>query len=150
VVVAGSIGVSPAIPQQFGQTINGLLSEVFSATWYNPSIPGVATFTSAMKKYSPANVQNAEALSGWANMLMFAGAIDKLGKADPTPANIIKAGNTMSGYTGQGMFPPVTFPAMHTKLNPCFSIAEVVGGKWSIVTGDQSNPFVCGDAVPAA
>ena len=150
VVVAGSIGVSPAIPQQFGKTINGLLSEVFSATWYNPSIPGVATFTSAMKKYSPANVQNAEALSGWANMLMLAGAIDKLGKNDPTPANIIKAGNSMSGYTGQGMFPPVTFPAMHTKLNPCFSIAQVVGGKWSIVTGDQANPFVCGDSVPAA
>jgi branched-chain amino acid transport system substrate-binding protein len=150
VVVAGSIGVSPAIPQQFGKTINGLLSEVFSATWYNPSIQGVATFTSAMKKYSPANVQNAEALSGWANALMLAGAIDKLGKSDPTPANIIKAGNTMAGYTGQGMFPPVTFPAMHTKLNPCFSIAQVVGGKWSIVTGDQANPFVCGDAVSAS
>jgi branched-chain amino acid transport system substrate-binding protein len=150
VVVAGSIGVSPAIPQQFGKTINGLLSEVFSATWYNPGIPGVATFTSAMKKYSPANVQNAEALSGWANMLMLAGAVAKLGSSAPTPANLIKAGNTMSGYTGQGMFPPVTFPAMHTKLNPCFSIAQVVGGKWAIVTGNQANPFVCGDAVSAS
>ena len=39
-VVAGSIGVSPAVPQQFGSTIDGLLSEVFSATWFNPQHPG--------------------------------------------------------------------------------------------------------------
>jgi branched-chain amino acid transport system substrate-binding protein len=149
-VVAGSIGVSPAIPQQFGTTINGLLSEVFSATWYNPQVPGIAAFTAAMKKYSPANAQNAEALAGWANMVMFAGAIDKLGSAAPTPANIIKAGNTISGYTGDGLFPPVTFPKMHTQLNPCFSLAQIVNGQWKIVTGNATNPFECGVAESAS
>ena len=148
-VIAGSIGVSPAIPQQFGSTINGLLSEVFSATWYNPSIPSVQTFTSAMKQYSPSNVQNAEALAGWANMLMFAGAIQQLGSDAPTPQNITKAGNTLTNYTGQGMFPPVSFPADHTQLNPCFSLAQIVAGQWKIVTGNATNPFACGVAVSA-
>jgi len=149
-VVAGSIGVSPAIPTQFGKTINGLLSEVFTATWYNPQGPGIVTYTAAMKKYSPANVQNAEALSGWANMVMFQGAINQLGKKSPTPANIIAAGNTISGYTGDGLFPPVSFPAMHTQLNPCFSLAQIVNGQWKIVTGTATNPFACGAAESAA
>lgn len=149
-VIAGSIGVSPAIPQQFGSSINGLLSEVFSATWYNPGIPAMQTFTAAMKQFSAANVENAEALAGWANMLMFAGAIDQLGSNSPTPANITAAGNKISNYTGDGMFPPVTFPAMHTQLNPCFSLAQIVNGQWKVVTGNASDPFVCGDAVSAS
>lgn len=149
-VIAGSIGVSPAIPQQFGSSINGLLSEVFSATWYNPNIPAMQTYTAAMKQFSPSNAQNAEALAGWANMLMFAGAVQQLGSADPTSANITAAGNKISGYTGDGMFPPVTFPDMHTKLNPCFSLAQIVGGQWKIVTGNDANPFVCGDSVSAS
>jgi hypothetical protein len=103
-----------------------------------------------MKKYSPANVQNAEALSGWANMVMFQGAINQLGKKSPTPANIIAAGNTISGYTGDGLFPPVSFPAMHTQLNPCFSLAQIVNGQWKIVTGTATNPFACGAADSAA
>jgi branched-chain amino acid transport system substrate-binding protein len=149
-VVAGSIGVDPAIPQQFGKTIDGLLSEVFSATWYNPKVPGIATYTAAMKKYSPANVQNAEALSGWANMVMFQGAINQLGSKSPTPANIIAAGNTISGYTGYGLFPPVTFPKMHTQLNPCFALAQIVNGQWKIVTGTATDPFACGIAESAS
>jgi branched-chain amino acid transport system substrate-binding protein len=150
VAIAGSIGVDPGIPQQFGTTINGLLSEVFSATWYNPAIPAIKTFTAAMKQYSPSNVQNAEALSGWANMVMFQGAIDQLGSNQPTAANIVAAGNKISNYTGDGLFPPVSFPAMHTQLNPCFSLAQIVSGQWKIVTGDSSNPFTCGDAVAAS
>jgi branched-chain amino acid transport system substrate-binding protein len=149
-VVAGSIGVDPAIPTQFGKTINGLLSEVFSATWYNPQVPGVATYTAAMKKYSPANAQNAEALSGWANMVMFQGAINQLGSKAPTAANIIAAGNTISGYTGYGLFPPVTFPKMHTQLNPCFALAQIVDGQWKIVTGTATDPFACGLAESAS
>jgi branched-chain amino acid transport system substrate-binding protein len=149
-VVAGSIGVSPAIPQQFGSTINGLLSEVFSATWYNPTIPAMQTFTSAMKQYSPSNVQNAEALSGWANMLLFAGAIQQLGSNAPTPQNIATAGNTLKNYTGQGMFPPVSFPADHSQLNPCFSLAQIVSGQWKIVTGNATDPFACGVAVSSS
>jgi len=148
-VVAGSLGVSPAIPQQFGKTINGLLSEVFSATWYNPQVPGIQTYNTAMKASSPSNVQNAEALNGWANMMMLKGAVDQLGKNSPTPANLIAAGNKMSGYTGDGLFPPVTFPKMHTQLNPCFALAQIVNGQWKIVTGNATNPFECGVGEPA-
>lgn len=148
-VVAGSLGVSPAIPQQFGKTINGLLSEVFSATWYNPQVKGIQTYNSAMKTYSPSNVQNAEALNGWANMMMLKGAVDLLGTNSPTPANLIAAGNKMTGYTGDGLFPPVTFPKMHTQLNPCFALAQIVNGQWKIVTGNATNPFECGVGEPA-
>jgi branched-chain amino acid transport system substrate-binding protein len=149
-VITGELGISPAITQQFGSSINGLVSEVFTATWLNPSIPGIAAFTAAMQQFSPSNVQNAQALAGWANMEMFAGAIQQLGSNSPTPKNITAAGNTLTNYSGQGVFPPVTFPAMHTQLNPCFSLAQVVNGQWKIVTGNTSDPFVCGTAVSAS
>jgi hypothetical protein len=83
-------------------------------------------------------------------MEMFAGAIQQLGSNSPTPKNITAAGNTLTNYSGQGVFPPVTFPAMHTQLNPCFSLAQVVNGQWKIVTGNTSDPFVCGTAVSAS
>ena len=149
-VITGELGISPAITQQFGNSINGLVSEVFTATWLNSSVPAVQAFTSAMQQFSPSNVQNYQALAGWANMEMFAGAINQLGSNTPTAKNITAAGNTINNYTGQGMFPPVSFPAMHAQLNPCFSLAQVVNGKWQIVTGSASNPFVCGAAVSAS
>ncbi len=148
-VITGELGISPAITQQFGSSINGLVSEVFTATWLNSSVPAIQAFTAAMQRYSPSNVHNYQALAGWANMEMFAGAIGQLGSNPPTAKNITAAGNTIKNYTGQGMFPPVTFPAMHAQLNPCFSLAQVVNGQWQIVTGSASNPFVCGTAVPA-
>ena len=53
VVLNGSLGYSPDIPKQFGSSVEGLTSEVFTATWLSPAIPGVKTYMDAMTKYAP-------------------------------------------------------------------------------------------------
>src|SRR5215207_4014610 len=76
VVLNGSLGYSPDIPKQFGSSVEGLTSEVFTATWLSPNIPGVKLYMDAMTKYAPESLENNSALSGWATMLLFGGAID--------------------------------------------------------------------------
>jgi branched-chain amino acid transport system substrate-binding protein len=149
-VITGELGIDPAITSQFKSSVNGLLSEVFWATWLTPQVPAIQTFTAAMTQYSPANVQNYQALEGWSEMEMFAGAVQALGSNAPTAKNLITAGNTLTNFTGDGMFPPVSFPADHTQLNPCFTLAQVVGDQWTVVTGTASDPFACGQAVSSS
>jgi len=149
-VLNGTLGFTPAIAQQFGSAAQGLLSEVFSATWLSSTIPGVKTYLAAMRKYAPANVENSQALNAWTAMLVLAGAVAKLGNSAPTKQNLINAGNALKNYTGDGMLQPVTFPAMHTTLAPCLAIGQLTGGQWKVVTGSADNPFVCGAGVPAS
>ena len=67
VVLNGSLGYSPDIPKQFGSSVESLTSEVFTATWLSPSIPGVKTYMDAMTKYAPDSLENNSALTGWAH-----------------------------------------------------------------------------------
>ena len=53
IVLNGSLGFSPEIPEQFGPSVEGLTSEVFTATWLSPDIPGVKLYMEAMSEYTP-------------------------------------------------------------------------------------------------
>jgi branched-chain amino acid transport system substrate-binding protein len=144
IVLNGSLGFSPDIPKQFGSAIEGLTSEVFTATWLSPSIPGVKSYMDAMTKYAPASLQNNSALVGWATMLLFGGAIDKVAGDAPTRENIAAAANTLKGFDGDGLMQPVTFPDMHTSMAPCMGFGQVKGGEWKLTAGTDTNPFLCG------
>jgi branched-chain amino acid transport system substrate-binding protein len=144
IVLNGSLGFSPDIPKQFGSAIEGLTSEVFTATWLSPSIPGVKNYMDAMTKYAPASLQNNSALVGWATMLLFGGAIDKVAGNAPTRENIAAAANTLKGFDGEGLMQPVTFPDMHESMAPCMGFGQVKGGEWKLTAGTDTNPFLCG------
>jgi len=149
VVLNGSLGYSPDIPKQFGSSVEGLTSEVFTATWLSPSIPGVKTYMDAMNKYSPDSMENNSALSGWGTMLLFGGAINTVGSQAPTRENIAAAANTLQNFTGDGLLQPVSFPQMHESMAPCMGFGQVQSSAWKLTAGTATNPFLCGTPVAA-
>jgi branched-chain amino acid transport system substrate-binding protein len=149
VVLNGSLGYTPDIPKQFGSSVEGLTSEVFTATWLSPNIPGVKLYMDAMTKYAPDSLENNSALSGWATMLLFGGAIDAVAGKAPTKENIAAAANTLKNFNGDGLMQPVTFPDMHESMAPCMGFGQVQSGAWKLTAGTDTNPFLCGTPVAA-
>jgi branched-chain amino acid transport system substrate-binding protein len=149
VVLNGSLGYSPDIPKQFGSSVEGLTSEVFTATWLSPTIPGVKSYMDAMTKYAPDSLQNNSTLTGWATMLLFGGAIEKVAGQAPSRDNIAAAANTLKNFDGDGLMQPVTFPDMHESMAPCMGFGQVKSGAWKLTAGTDSNPFLCGTPVAA-
>jgi branched-chain amino acid transport system substrate-binding protein len=149
IVLNGSLGFSPDIPKQFGSAVEGLTSEVFTATWLSPNIPGVKDYIDAMTKYAPASLQNNSALVGWATMLLFGGTIDKVAGDAPSRENIAAAANTLKKFDGNGLMQPVTFPDMHESMAPCMSFGQVKSGEWKLTAGTDTNPFLCGTPTAA-
>jgi branched-chain amino acid transport system substrate-binding protein len=149
VVLNGSLGYTPDIPKQFGSSVEGLTSEVFTATWLSPNIPGVKTYMDAMTKYAPDSLENNSSLSGWATMLLFGGAIEAVGGKAPTRENIAAAANTLKNFDGDGLMQPVTFPDMHESMAPCMGFGQVQSGAWKLTAGTDTNPFLCGTPVAA-
>jgi len=149
VVLNGSLGYSPDVPKQFGSSVEGLTSEVFTATWLSPSIPGVKLYMDAMNKYAPDSLQNNSALTGWATMLLFGGAIEKVAGQAPSRENIAAAANTLKNFNGDGLMQPVSFPEMHESMAPCMGFGQVQSGAWKLTAGTDTNPFLCGTPVAA-
>jgi ABC-type branched-subunit amino acid transport system substrate-binding protein len=150
VVLNGSLGYSPEIPKQFGSSIEGLTSEVFTATWLSPSIPGVKLYMDAMTQYAPDMLENNSALTGWATMLLFGGALQALGAEKPTIESISAAANTLQDFDGDGLMQPVSFPQMHESMAPCMGFGQVKSETWVLTAGTDTNPFICGTPVAAS
>jgi branched-chain amino acid transport system substrate-binding protein len=150
VVLNGSMGFSPDIPKQFGPSVEGLTSEVFTATWLSPDIPGVKQYMDAMNKYDPASLENNSALTGWATMSLFGGALAKLGAQAPTRDSIAAAANTLKAFDGDGLMQPVTFPDMHESMAPCMSFGQIQNGAWKLTAGTATSPLICGTPVAAS
>jgi branched-chain amino acid transport system substrate-binding protein len=149
IVLNGNLGFSPDIPRQFGSSVEGLTSEVFTATWLSPSIPGVKRYMEAMRAYAPDMLENNSALIGWAMILLFGGVLDKLGADEPTRENIVAAANTLKDFDGDGLMQPVTFPDMHESMAPCMGFGQIQGGEWKLTAGTDTDPFLCGTPVAA-
>ena len=150
IVLNGSLGFSPDIPKQFGDSVEGLTSEVFTATWLSPTIPGVKLYMEAMNKYAPDSLENNSALTGWGTMDLFGGALAALGAEAPTKENIAAAANTLQDFTADGLLQPVSFPQMHESMAPCMGFGQVKNGTWTLTAGTADNPFLCGTPVAAS
>src|SRR4051794_13398365 len=148
-VLNGSLGFSPDITKQFGSAVEGLTSEVFTATWLSPTIPGVKAYMDAMNQYAPDSLENNSALTGWATMQLFGGAIGAMGAKAPTKENIAAAANTLKNFNGDGLMQPVTFPEMHESMAPCMGFGQVQSGQWKLTAGTDTNPFICGTPTAA-
>jgi branched-chain amino acid transport system substrate-binding protein len=149
IVLNGNLGFSPDIPEQFGPAVEGLTSEVFTATWLSPKIPGVRSYVEAMQQHAPDMLENNSALIGWATMVLFGGALKRLGADEPTWENIAAAANTLRDFDGNGLIQPVTFPDMHESMAPCMGFGQIQGGEWKLTAGTETDPFVCGTPVAA-
>jgi branched-chain amino acid transport system substrate-binding protein len=150
IVLNGSLGFASDIPKEFGPAVEGLTSEVFTATWLSPTIPGVKTYVEAMHEYAPDMTENNFAMTGWAMMVLLGGALGQLGADEPTRENIAAAANTLEDFDGDGLMQPVTFPDMHESMAPCMSFGQIQGGEWTLTAGTATDPFVCGTPVAAA
>ena len=145
IVGTGIIGFDPQVPKQFGSAANGLESQLYSASWVNPNVPGVQTYLAAMAKYQPSQEYNQQALYGWDSMVNLGGALQALGSKPPTRANIVAAGNSVANFTGDGILQPLSFPAFHTNPPLCIVEGKLESGKWVSISGTSANPFTCGE-----
>ena len=82
-------------------------------------------------------------------MMLFGGALEKLGADEPTRENIAAAANTLQDFDGDGLMQPVTFPEMHESMAPCMGFGQVQGGEWKLTAGTETDPFLCGTPVAA-
>jgi branched-chain amino acid transport system substrate-binding protein len=149
IVLNGSLGFTPEIPEQFGDSVEGLTSEVFTATWLSPDIPGVQLYMEAMEEHNPDYLENNSALSGWVTMTLFGGALAQLGAEEPTREAIAAAANTLQDFTGDGIMQPVSFPEMHESMAPCMGFGQLQEGVWVLTAGTPMDPFLCGTPVAA-
>ncbi len=123
---------------------------MFTATWLSPTIPGVKLYMDAMNQYAPDSLENNSALTGWATMTLFGGAMRQLGATEPTQENIAAAANTLQGFTGDGLLQPVTFPEMHSRWRRAWASVRCKSGAWKLTAGTADNPFLCGTPVAAS
>jgi ABC-type branched-subunit amino acid transport system substrate-binding protein len=88
---------------------------------YAYSSPAFQTFLSDMAKYQSSAETNDYALSAWVGMREFADVMSK--STEPlTRAGVIAAFSSLSGYTMEGLIPPLDY----TKPNPVKSFARLV------------------------
>ena len=104
----------------------------------------------AMTEYAPESLENNAALTGWATMMLFGGALDERSAPRRRPSeSIAAAANTLKDFDGDGLMQPVTFPAMHESMAPCMGFGQVQTGEWKLTAGTDTDPFLCGTPVAA-
>lgn len=131
------------IPQQFGPGVDGYVYQAFIAPTFS-STPGVLAYQAAMHKYQPSTDYHLfNGLIGWNMASLLGAAIQALHGAAVTKASLTTAGNTIKNYTGEGLVPPLSYPTARTTGVSCSSFSQVMGGKWTILSGNPSAPFFC-------
>ena len=140
--VASGNGYQQDLPQQFGPALNNFTFSFFTAPM-TVNTPGMKNYLAAMKKWYPKDEYNSESLIGWVSAALIQGGVDKLGSQPVTRASLVKATNTLTDYTGNGVLPPVSFPAFHTEATNCFAFVQVQNQKWVQISGNKTNPFFC-------
>ena len=126
VVLNGSLGYSPDIPKQFGSSVEGLTSEVFTATWLSPSIPGVKLYMDAMTQVRPGQPrEQLRAHRVGARCCCSVEPSRRSAARRRRRENISAAANTLQNFNGDGLMQPVSFPQMHESMAPCMGFGQV-------------------------
>ncbi len=152
-VGAGNIWVADGsdyqqnLPEQFGAALNNYTFYFFTAP-FTASTPGMQHYLATMKKTSPSNEYNFNALVGWASAALLQGGLEKVGSGAVTRASLTKATNELKNYTGDGILAPVSFPLFHTQATECFAFVQVQNQKWVDFSGTKASPFYCAPPLP--
>jgi ABC-type branched-subunit amino acid transport system substrate-binding protein len=142
VPVVDPVDSGPAVTNQYGSSVNQLISAEFYASPYATGDKGVNEYLAAMKQYEPTSQTDCFCEKGYAEMRWALHALGQL-HGQPTQASYIQALNSTQGYDVDGLVPPIEFPQFHTQGSLCLSYSVIRNGQWvSLYNG--SNPYLCG------
>jgi branched-chain amino acid transport system substrate-binding protein len=120
----------------------GSLATAQNANPYDTSLPAVAAFQAALKKYVPGVVGGPSFSFGlmfpWAGAELFEAAA-KAGQLTPssTPADVKKGLYALRNETLGGLAPPLTFTAGKPAFVACYFTEKVQGGTLASTNGDK-------------
>jgi branched-chain amino acid transport system substrate-binding protein len=145
VAQAGSLSpTSLSDPQQAGS-----VATAPDANAFDTSLPAVASFQAALKKYSPGLVGSPSfsfvLVFQWAGDQLFAAAA-KAGHLTPTstPAEVKKAMYSLKNETLGGLAPPLTFTPGKPAFIPCYFTQKIQNG--TLVSTNANKPVCLGAA----
>jgi ABC-type branched-subunit amino acid transport system substrate-binding protein len=107
--------------------------------------PGLKTYLTVMNKYEPAYVKDETALQGWYSAALFVQGVKMAGN-NLTQANVIKADNSITSFTANGLLAPTNWrDAGHAGHKPpyCGAVIKVSGDKYVPALNTGKNVFNC-------
>jgi ABC-type branched-subunit amino acid transport system substrate-binding protein len=113
--------------------------------------PGLKTYITEMTKYEPNYVQDEVAIQGWESAVLFVDGVKAAGK-NLTQAAVIKADNSLSAFTANGLTSPTNWvSAGHSGDAPpyCLAYIQAKGTKYVAALNKGANVFNCFDSISA-
>ncbi len=107
--------------------------------------PGLKLYLTQMKKYEPNYVNDEIAIEGWESAALFVQGV-KLAGNDLTRESVIRADNSLSAFTADGLSAPVHWDgAAHSGHAPpyCTAYVEAVGDRYVPTLNTGRNVFNC-------
>ncbi len=107
--------------------------------------PGLNVYLTQMKKYEPKYVNDEIAIQGWESAALFVQGVKMAGN-NLTQANVIKADNSLTSFTANGLTAPTNWKdAGHAGHAPpyCSAYIKVQGTKYVPTLNKGKNVFVC-------
>ncbi len=118
-----------------------------TASKYGNTYPGMKQYLASMKKYEPSDVLNGVSFQGWQSAALIATGIKAAG-SNVTQANVIKATNQITNFTGGGLSSPVNWKVSHVgyTVPNCSAWVQVSGKTYVPVFAPGKQVFVCVNA----
>jgi branched-chain amino acid transport system substrate-binding protein len=107
--------------------------------------PGLKVYLAQMRKYEPAYAQDELAIQGWESAALFVQGVKAAGN-NLTFANVVKADNSLTAFTADGLTAPVNWAhAGHSGNAPpyCGAVIKVSGSKYEPALNKGQNVFNC-------
>jgi branched-chain amino acid transport system substrate-binding protein len=123
-------------------TLNGALLTALNANGYDTSLPAIASFQAALKKYAPSAIDGSafsgEEINPWSGGLLFQAAA-KAAHLTPssTPADVKKGLYALKNETLDGVAPPLNFTPGKPAFIPCWFSQQVKEGKFTSLDGNK-------------
>lgn len=131
----------------YGSLMQGIYFGIAHVPFTAPTqyYPGMATYLTEMKKYAPSDVGDEVAIQGWASAALFVQGVKDAG-SDLTQAKVVKADNSLSSWTANGLYYPIDWATSHSEQTAfCQSIIQVQGNRYVPVLGQGHQVFTCFD-----
>ena len=135
--------------QQFGSLMQGVyfgLQHVpfEAALAYLGVYPGLDTYIEEMNKYQKAYTYDEVALDGWIAADQFVTGLRAAGR-NLTQAKLVAAINAETGFTADGLTPPVSWKTAHATADPpyCQAMVAVQNGAFVPLAAPEGQVFTC-------
>lgn len=141
-------GADQSVIDQYSSLMQGVFFDLqhvpFSAS--TKTYPGLGTYVTAMEKagYNSSQIHDELAIQGWESAALLVAGIKAAG-SDLTQANVVKATNSLTDFTADGLGTPVNWGNAHTSAKGpfCTAFVEVKGKSLPSVFDYKGNVFNC-------